>query len=76
MMTFEDDVAYFMSINAELAKEHKGKFVLIKDKQVVGIFSNIEDAHRDALKRFGVTDVVIESIGLDAPVNYMASAVS
>ena len=75
-MTFEEDVAYFMSKNAELAKEHKGKFVLIKDKQVVGIFSNIEDAHRDALKRFGVTDVMIEPIGLDAPVNYMASAMN
>jgi len=73
-MTFEEDVEYFNSINGELAKEHIGKFVLIKDKQNHGIFSSFEDAHKEALKKFGMVDVVIAQIGVEQPLNYMASA--
>ncbi len=74
-MTFEEDVEYFNRIDVDLAKENKGKFVLIKNKEVVDTFSNIEDAHKEALKRFGVTDVVIAQIGTSAPLNYLASVV-
>ena len=73
-MTFEEDVEYFKSINEELAKEHKGKFVLIKDKENHGIFSNFVDAHKEALKKFGIVDVLIAQIGVEKPLNYMASA--
>lgn len=73
-MTFEEDVEYFKSISGELSREHKGKFVLVKDRQNHGIFSNFEDAHKEALKKFGVTDVVIAEVGLEEPVNYLASA--
>jgi len=73
-MTFEEDVEYFNSINEELTKEHRGKFVLIKDKQNHGIFSSFEDAHKEALKKFGMVDVVIAQIGVEQPLNYMASA--
>ncbi|MGH9920132.1 MAG: hypothetical protein ACRD6W_14860 [Nitrososphaerales archaeon] len=72
-MTFEEDVEFFKSIDAELATKDKGKFVLIKDRKVQDIFSNIEDAHKESLKRFGVTDVVIAQIGTAAPLNYLAS---
>jgi len=74
-MTFEEDMEYLNSIKEELAKEHKGKFVLIKDKQNRGIFSSFEDAHKEALRLFGVVDVVIAQIGLEEPLNYIASAV-
>lgn len=73
-MTFQKDMEYFKSINSELAKEHKGKFVLIKDEKTHGIFSNFEDAHKEALKEFGVTDVVIAQIGVEEPLNYLVSA--
>jgi hypothetical protein len=74
-MTFEDDVAFFKAADADLVKENKGKFVLIRDGKVQDIFSNIEDAHKEALKRFGVTDVVIAQIGTSEPLNYLASVV-
>lgn len=74
-VTFEEDVEYFNSINAELAKDHKGKFVLIKDKANWGIFSSFEDAHKEALRKFGVVDVLIAQIGEEQPLNYMATAV-
>lgn len=74
-MTFEDDVEYYRSINAELATQHKGKYVLIKDKAQHGIFSNYEDAHKEALAKFGVVEVVIAQIGVEQPLNYLASVV-
>lgn len=74
-MTFEEDIEFFKTLDPELAKEHKGKFVLIKDKTNHGIFSNFEDAHKEALKEFGVSEVVIAQIGVEAPLNYLASAV-
>jgi hypothetical protein len=73
-MTFETDVEYFNRINSELSKEHGGKFVLIKDGQNHGIFSNFVDAHREALKRFGLVEVVIAQVGVDQPLNFLASA--
>jgi hypothetical protein len=74
-MTFEDDIAYFNEIKGDLAKEHTGKFVLIKDHRNYGIFSNFEDAHKAALEKFGVVEVVIEEIGTTAPLNYYSSQV-
>lgn len=75
-MTFEEDLEYFNSIDSELAKQHKAKFVLVKDKQQHGIFSNFQDAHEAALKKFGITEVVIAQIGVSAPLNYLASVVN
>lgn len=70
-MTFEEDIKYYKTIEKNLAKEHKGKFVLIKDKGNRGIFSSFEDAHREALRRFGNSDVLIAQIGIDPPLNYL-----
>jgi hypothetical protein len=75
-MTFEEDVRLFNTMNKELAKEHSGKFVLIKDGKNCGIFSSFADAHTEALKRFGLTEVLIAQIGVEPPLNYLASVVS
>lgn len=72
-MTFQEDVKYFNNINEELSKKHKGKFVLVRDKETHGIFSSFEDAHKEALKKFGISDVVIAQIKVEQPLNYMAS---
>jgi hypothetical protein len=74
-MTFEEDIEYFNTIRADLARQHKGKFVLIKDGTNVGIFSSFEDAHKEALRRFGNVDVFIAQIGIDPPLNYLAPVV-
>jgi ribosomal protein S5 len=74
-MTFEEDIEYYKTIAKDLEKQHKGKFVLIKDKANIGIFSSFDDAHREALKRFGNTDVLIAQIGTDSPLNYLAPVI-
>jgi hypothetical protein len=72
LMTFEEDVKYYQTIQKTLAKEHSSKFVLIKDKANRGIFSSFEDAHKEALRRFGNADVLIIQVGVDPPLNYLA----
>jgi hypothetical protein len=71
-LSFEEDIKYYQSIEKDLAKQHNGKFVLIKNKTNIGIFSSFEDAHREALKRFGNTDVLIAHIEKSPPLNYLA----
>lgn len=71
-MTFEEDVAYYQSIATDLLKNHNGKYVLIKNRVNIGIFSSFEDAHTEALKRFGNTDVLIAHIEANPPINYVA----
>ena len=74
-MTFEEDLEYYKTISNDLSKDHKGKFVLIKDKKNIGIFSSFEDAHKESLRLFGNVDVFIAQIGVDPPLNYLASVV-
>jgi hypothetical protein len=74
-VTFEEDIAYYQSIAKDLAKQHNGKYVLIKNKTNVGIFSSFEDAHKEALKRFGNTDVLITHIETNPPINYLAPVI-
>jgi hypothetical protein len=71
-LTFEEDIAYYQSITQDLLKNHNGKYVLIKNKANIGIFSSFEDAHKEALKRFGNTDVLIAHIETNPPINYVA----
>jgi hypothetical protein len=73
--TFEQDFEAFQTIQATLVGEHKGKYVLVKNGVSQGIFSNFEDAHKEALRLFGNEDVVIGMIGVDPPLNYVASVV-
>jgi hypothetical protein len=73
-MTFEEDLQFFNEISPSLETEHKGKFVLVKNKENRGIFSNLEDAHKAALEMFGIEEVVIGEIGVPAPLNFLATA--
>ena len=73
--TFEEDIEFFQSINDKLAHEHQRKFVLIKNRENIGIFSNFVDAHKEALSKFGNQDVVIAQIGVTPPLNHIASVV-
>ncbi|EMR74271.1 hypothetical protein MCGE09_00653, partial [Thaumarchaeota archaeon SCGC AB-539-E09] len=73
--TYEEDLEFFRVTSEELASEHRGKFLLVKNGENLGIFSSFEDAHRTALEMFGTEDVVIGQIGIDPPLNFIAAVV-
>lgn len=62
-MELERELAYFESIKGDLlAKQHEGKFALIKEEQLFGTFSRSEDAYAEGVKRFGKTPFLIKQI--------------
>jgi len=58
----EKDYEYFQSIKAGLLKEHAGKFVLIRNGEVVGFYDTDEAAYEEGVKRFGNVPILIAKI--------------
>ena len=72
-MTFDEDTEYYQSNEKILMKDYPNMYILIKDKKVHGTFSNFQDAHKEALKLFGVEDVIIVQMVEQKPLNFLAS---
>ncbi len=70
--SYEGDLEVFRRLSRELDSEHHGKYILVKNGENQGIFSSFEDAHREALEKFGTDDVVIGQIGVEPPLNFIA----
>lgn len=49
----EKELEFYTSHRAELLKAHAGKFVLIKNDSLVGIYSTLEEAVIEGTLRFG-----------------------
>ncbi len=61
-MEWEKEINHYKTLKSKLLEEHKGKFALIKGETLYGVFSNFADAHREALKRFGPVEALIQEI--------------
>lgn len=72
-MTFEDDLKFYQANEKSLMKEYANMFILIKDGKVHGVFSNFQDAHKEALELFGIEDVLIIQMVEQKPLNFLAS---
>ncbi len=58
----------------ELLGSHVGKFVLLKDEDVIGVFDTKPDAIRAGYERFGnVPFLVKQVIQVEAPQNYTSN---
>lgn len=68
------DFQFFETQLLELMKEHKGQFVLIKDKTIHGIYSTVEEALKKGYEQFGNTDFLIQEVTNEKRVNYINSA--
>ena len=44
---------YYLQHKADLLRQHKGKFALIKEEQLVGTFDTDQDAYKAGLQQFG-----------------------
>ena len=63
------DYEYFLEIQAELAREHDGKFVAIKDKKVLGIFEDYLDAAKAVYVEHERGTVLMQTISSDPDAN-------
>jgi hypothetical protein len=57
----EKEREYFDKHRDEFVK-HLGKFVLIKDNKLVGVFNTIEEAISEGARRFGLTSFLVREI--------------
>jgi hypothetical protein len=49
----ERELATFERERKHLEREHLGKFVLVRDDQIIGTFDTFDAAAEEALRRFG-----------------------
>ncbi len=73
----ETDFEYFLEIQPELAEEHHGSFVAIKNKQVLGIYDNYLEAARAVYAKHERGTVLMQAICKDSDANaiYLPTAV-
>lgn len=50
----------------ELVSQHLGKFVLIKEEEVVGVYNKIEEALAEGARRFGMQPFLVRQISQPA----------
>jgi hypothetical protein len=58
----ESDSAAFLKLRDGLLAQHEGKFALIHDRELVGVFDSMEAAYGVAVERFGADPVYIGHI--------------
>ncbi|PYJ84120.1 MAG: hypothetical protein DME22_13955 [Verrucomicrobia bacterium] len=61
-MALEQELKYFEEIKAELLKNHKDKFALIKGDKFLGAFDTPDNAYREGVKQFGKEIFLIKRI--------------
>ena len=66
---FSKDLAFFEQQLPELLKHHEGKFALIKDGQVLGVFDTMEAAYAAGLEKVGNVPMLIRPIVKEQPVH-------
>jgi hypothetical protein len=72
MATVESEIEAFKAMSGELETKHMGKWVVIHNGQLEGIFDYFELAAEDAVKRFGRGPYLIRQVGAP-PISLPAS---
>lgn len=66
-MALETEIATYETRREELEKYYSGKFVVIRDGDVVGAFDTFANAAADAVARFGRGPYLIRQVGAPPP---------
>jgi hypothetical protein len=61
-MELQQELEYFMSIKEELLKNHKGKFALIKGRELADTYTTWDEAFDAGVARFGNVSFLIKPI--------------
>lgn len=64
----QKELDFYNSRHAELLKQHEGKFVLIKDQSVIGVFDNDQAAYHAGIAKLGNTVFLIKGVTKEEPV--------
>jgi len=64
------DFEFYKNQNENWHQENRGKFVLIKNQKIVGIYDSYIDALQEGIKKFGEEKFLIQEVGTEDNVNY------
>ena len=68
----ESELKVFEANRQEWSREHRGKFVVIKDETVAGFFDEYAEAFRVGLAKFGVgRTFLVKQIWITEPVYFI-----
>jgi hypothetical protein len=63
MSPLQKEREFFKANQAEWLKAYPGKFVLVKEDKLLGVFDNAENAVADGLRRFGSESFLVRGVG-------------
>lgn len=66
-MSIEDDQAYYESILPSLLEQYLNQYVVIKDRALIGVYPDYNQALSAAVAQFGATPVLIKQVREDEP---------
>jgi len=61
-MELEEELKFFESKRAEWLEEYRDKYVLIKGKELIDVFTSLEDAYKEGVKRYGNQPFFIKKV--------------
>ncbi|MFB3880551.1 MAG: hypothetical protein ACE149_04770 [Armatimonadota bacterium] len=64
----KDELAFYERNKPEFLLEHEGKFVLIKDSQLIGVFESAEQAYAEGLDKLGNVPFLIKQVAREEAV--------
>ncbi len=72
MADLTSEIAAYERMRNDLESQHMGKWVLVHDGQLEGVYDSFEEAAESAVKRFGRGPYLIRQVGA-APISLPAS---
>jgi hypothetical protein len=62
---------YFKTHRADWLKKHPGKFVLVKDEELIGVFNTQQEALIEGARRFGTDPFLVRQVEESEQVVYI-----
>jgi len=64
----EQELEFFESKRSEWVRNYEGKFVLIKEKELIDVFNAFDDAYKAGVRKFGNQPFLIKRVSKEEPV--------
>lgn len=61
-MALEIEREHYEKIRGELLQRHRNFFVLIKGRELIGVFPDAETAYREGINRFGLESFLVKQV--------------
>lgn len=65
MTAIDDEIEAYERLQAKLEAEHMGQWVLIRDRELLGLFPSFELAAAEGVRQFGRSSYLIREIGAE-----------